>query len=148
MKNKNFTIYERHVGADPCVRPASNEQRNGFTLVEVLVSLAIAALALTAISQLSLNAAKLSYQTAQEFNALPIAIEEMEEVKGKNLLLDSSKEVQDYTVKSKIENETFEDFDYRKLTLDVIYKNEPQIQLYWFDIDLAQVKAEKNKNEK
>lgn len=106
----------------------------GFTLIEVLVALAIAAISLTAILQLALNSTKLTYAATTQFNCLPVAVEEMEELKNRAFFTETSKTVKDYTVKARLASEDFMDLRYNKLTLEVLYNDVSQIQLYWFDI--------------
>lgn len=109
-------------------------KNKGFTLVEVLVALAIAAISLTALFQLALNSTKLTHSVTAQFNCLPVAVEEMEDLKGRAFFTQSTKKVRDYTVKSKLASEDFMGLNYKKLTVEVLDNDVSQIQLFWFDI--------------
>ncbi|MFH1452450.1 MAG: prepilin-type N-terminal cleavage/methylation domain-containing protein [Armatimonadota bacterium] len=110
------------------------DKEKGFTLVEVLVALAVAAISLTALLQLYLNSTKLTYRVTEEFKAVPVAVEQMEEIKNTRMLSGMTKEIQDYTVTAKPQTETSDNFTYNVIKLKVVRNNTELMELYWLDI--------------
>lgn len=69
-----------------------------FTLMEVVVALAIALILLTALLGLDIKCVDLAAKTSQGVDALPVAIEEIEELTKQEVTGRSEKEINGYKV--------------------------------------------------
>lgn len=79
-------------------------RKTGFSLLEVLIALAILALVLVALLRLELKSAVLSARTSLVLQALPLAIETSEELAAKNFQGVESKTLDDFTIKAATED--------------------------------------------
>jgi prepilin-type N-terminal cleavage/methylation domain-containing protein len=76
----------------------SNTKTRAFSLIEVMIALAIALLLLTALLSLEIRATDLASRTTRGLDALPIAIEEIEEISGKEITGRSERDAGDYKI--------------------------------------------------
>ena len=76
-------------------------QKRGFSLLEVLIALAIVGLVLVAILKLQLVTTMQTYSSTENFQALIIALNEAEELTRKQFAGESEKEVGGYKVEAK-----------------------------------------------
>ena len=79
-------------------------RKTGFSLLEVLIALAILALVMFALLRLELKSAVLSARTSLVLQALPLAIETSEELAAKNFQGVESKTLDDFTIKAATED--------------------------------------------
>ncbi|MCE1247740.1 MAG: prepilin-type N-terminal cleavage/methylation domain-containing protein [Firmicutes bacterium] len=70
----------------------------GFSLIEVMIALAIALIMLTALLSLEIKSTELASRTTNGLDALPVAIEETEEISNKEITGVSEKECGEYKV--------------------------------------------------
>lgn len=107
---------------------------HGFTLIEVLVALAICSLFLTGVLSLQLTTTKLLAQTQREFLCLPVAVEQIEELTGKNFTGEEKKDLGKITIESKNQTVSIKDYLADRISVKVFYEGEEEIELDWYDI--------------
>jgi prepilin-type N-terminal cleavage/methylation domain-containing protein len=76
----------------------SSRLTKGFSLLEVMVALAILTLVLVALLRLELKSAVLAARTSLTFKALPLAIEESEELAAKNFQGSETKDKENFKI--------------------------------------------------
>ncbi|MCD4784619.1 MAG: prepilin-type N-terminal cleavage/methylation domain-containing protein [Candidatus Eremiobacteraeota bacterium] len=101
------------------------KKNRGFSLLEVIIALAIALLMLTALLSLEIKASRLAAETIKGFDALPTAIEEIEELTLREFAGRSEKKVNNYLVVTSAKEITKE-IDMVRLSVEV-YSNDDQL---------------------
>jgi len=110
------------------------KSNRGFSLLEVIIALAIALLMLTALLSLEMKSAKLAAKTIRGFDALPTAIEEIEELSLREFSGKSEKKVDNYLVITQ-SKEITKEIDMVKLSVEVYSDDEQllsELSLYKF----------------
>lgn len=105
----------------------------GFSLLEVLIALGITSLFLIALLRLQVSSTKIVSEISLNFSGLPVAIEQMEEEKEKQILEKSTKEVENFTVIAYREKEILKEASLDKLVVKILYNNEELEELTWYD---------------
>jgi prepilin-type N-terminal cleavage/methylation domain-containing protein len=109
-------------------------RRKGFTLIEVLVSLAIVGLVLAALLKMEVSSISLSTKTSLSFRALIAGINELDELERTKFSGDFEKIVEPYTVKARSEITAKSGLPLEIITLDVLYEDVPYAQLQSFTL--------------
>lgn len=109
------------------------KSRRGFSLIEVLVALAIALLVLTALLSLEMKASRLAAETSVGIDTLPVAIEQVEEVAQREPTGRSEIVKGDYTVVTDV-REVLTGVNMVRIKVEVYYDEKPyaDLSLYKF----------------
>ncbi len=109
------------------------KSQKGFSLIEVLVALAIALLVLTALLSLEMKASRLAAETSVGIDTLPVAIEQIEEVAQREPTGRSEIVKGDYTVVTDI-REVLTGVNMVRIKVEVFYNEKPyaDLSLYKF----------------
>jgi prepilin-type N-terminal cleavage/methylation domain-containing protein len=99
------------------------KKSKGFTLIEVLVSLAIVGLVLAALLKMEVSSISLATRTSLSFRALVIGMNEFDELEKTKFSGDFEKNVDPYTIKAKSEITTKSGLPLEIITLDVSYED-------------------------
>ena len=92
--NRSLTGYSKIKGENLKRR----KNLKAFSLIEVMIALAIALIMLTALLSMEIRATDLASRTTNGLDALPVAIEEIEEISDKQIIGRSEKESGDYKI--------------------------------------------------
>lgn len=106
---------------------------DGFSLVEVIVALAITLLVLTALLNLQIRSTKLAAQTSMDIRTLPVAITAVEEVIQTPISGGrSEKNIEEYTVIAEMKD-VLTGIDSTRTKVEVYYNDEPYSELSVYD---------------
>lgn len=94
---------------------------HGFTLVEVLVALAIISLVLVALLRMEASSIAMTARTNITFRALTMATKEMDDLEMKKFTGEEEKKIDAFTLRAKTETKSYEGIPLEKLTLEVLY---------------------------
>ncbi|MDQ7823935.1 MAG: type II secretion system protein [Candidatus Eremiobacteraeota bacterium] len=97
-------------------------KKKGFTLVEVLVALAIIAIVLVALLRMEVSSIALAARTSLSFRALMLATREMEELSSQTLEGTYEKSYEPFSVSAKTELTSQSGFPLEVLSLEVFYE--------------------------
>ncbi len=109
---------------------------HAFTLIEVLVALAILALVLVALLKMEINSISLSARTSISFRAMLIAVRELDELDRRKFNGEYEKDIDDFTVKAKTELTSQKGIPLEKLSLQVLYGSSDYAELNTFKIKI------------
>jgi prepilin-type N-terminal cleavage/methylation domain-containing protein len=73
-------------------------KKNGFSLIEILIALAISSLVLVAVLKLEVLSTRSAEKVSEDFYCLDIAVSKMENISGKNIPGIISENIGDYKV--------------------------------------------------
>lgn len=109
------------------------KRKAGFTMIEVIVGLAIALVMLTALLSLDIKSTRIAAETTLGIDALPVAIEEIEEWTKQTPTGKETKQVEDYTVVTETVD-TATGVDLTRTKVEVFYDDKPctDLSLYKF----------------
>lgn len=113
-------------------RKRTNKER-AFSLIEVVVALAIALLMLTALLGLQLQAAMLASRSSLGFETLPIAIEKLEDLSGKSVSGTSKELKGEYEIITS-SREEMANLPITRIQVEVLYEDQvySDLSLYKF----------------
>jgi prepilin-type N-terminal cleavage/methylation domain-containing protein len=107
-----------------------------FTLIEVLVALAILAIVLVALLRMEINSVSLSARTSISFRALLLAVRETDELELRNFNGEYEKEIDDFTVKARTELTSQKGIPFEKMSLQVLYGSSDYADINTFKLKL------------
>jgi len=108
-------------------------KQRGFSLLEVLVALAIALMMLTALLSLEMKSTALAARTSMGINTLPIAIEKIEELIEREASGKSEEKVREYKVVTEVK-EVLTGVNMVRIKVEVLFNEEPccDLSIYKF----------------
>ena len=109
------------------------QNKKGFSLIEVLVALAIALLVLTALLTLGMKATRLAAESSIGIDTLPVAIEHIEELTKRNPTGRSEIQKGEYSIVTDT-REILSGVNMVRIKVEVFYKEKPyaDLSLYKF----------------
>jgi prepilin-type N-terminal cleavage/methylation domain-containing protein len=111
-------------------------RRRGFTLIEVLVALAIISLVLVALLRLEVSSISTAATNGIAFRALTVATKELDDCVQNNFSGDMEKNVEPFQVKAHTEQTSQNGIPIEKLNLEVLYADKRYSELTSFKIKL------------
>ena len=103
-------------------------REKGFSLLEVIIALAIALIMLVALINLEIRSATLAARASIGFDTLPLAIERVEELTKREFSGTSREFMGEYEVQTTAVESTSE-LPYTRIKVEVLYNGEPYSEL-------------------
>jgi prepilin-type N-terminal cleavage/methylation domain-containing protein len=110
-----------------------NTQNKGFSLLEVIVAVTVAVLVLVALLSLEIKSTALAARAAIGFDTLPVAINYIEDLSGRDFSGESQEMKDEYEIKTKAD-EIDVGIPISRIRVEVLYHGEPYsaLSLYKF----------------
>lgn len=103
-------------------------KKNGFTLIEILIAIAIALVMLTTLLTLQARSTRLASETALGIDSLPVAIEHIEELTKQDMIIHSETESGRFTVITD-RKEVITGVNLVQIQVEVFYNEKPCVDL-------------------
>ena len=105
----------------------------GFTLLEVLVALAILALVLVTLLRMEVSSISLAAKSSLSFRALVRATAEVDELERMQFTGELKKESEPFVIQARTEIKSYQGIPLEKMTLQVLYEDRTYSELYLYN---------------
>lgn len=111
-------------------------RKSGFSLLEVVIALAIALLMLSALISLEIKSTALAARATMGLKTLPVAIEKLEEVSQKQFSGTKSEMVDEFEVQTRAVDFNTAEIPYTRIQVEVFYNGQLYSELSTYNFKL------------